>query len=182
MPNIFDGLEKTDIDSLRYQIASLEEITVKNVMGEMGQKAHRGAVKVFNGLRKLVNSQPVGEPKVVSMEERVDTKYKELKTLDKDALLNRMQTVLTEKVNSAGNESILEDNKEELSAYVITLAAKCFNKGVDKQFENVNYFWLKDDEDGLLAGKAFVKDSVEKAAPIAVEEASWGLPVRCVKE
>lgn len=56
------------------------------------------------------------------------------------------------------------------------------DKGVDKQFENVNYFWLKDDEDGLLAGKAFVKDSVEKAAPIAVEEASWGLPVRCVKE
>ena len=56
------------------------------------------------------------------------------------------------------------------------------DKGVDKQFENVNYFWQKDDEDGLLAGKAFVKDSVEKAAPIAVEEASWGLPVRCVKE
>ena len=56
------------------------------------------------------------------------------------------------------------------------------NQGNDKQSMTINYFWLKGDEESLLAGKVFVVDSAESAMPIAVEESSWGLPVRCIRE
>lgn len=130
MPNIFDGISKMEDEALRYQLASLEEITVSNVMSEMGQKAKRGTVKVFNTLRKIVNADVVSEPKVVSMEDRVNNKKINLEKLDNEALQKRMKEVLAEKVRSATMDSILGISDDELSVRVIEIAAKSFKKEI----------------------------------------------------
>ncbi len=56
------------------------------------------------------------------------------------------------------------------------------NNGNDNQSKSTYFFWLNEDADGLVAGKAFVKNGVERATSLAVEESSWGLPIRCVRE
>lgn len=130
MPNIVDGLIKMDKEQLVNQLSSLEEVTVSNVMSEMGQKAKLGAVKVFNSLRKLVNSDTVAVPKVVTMDERIRMKKVLLDDLHKDDLLERTQKVLLEKVNSASMTQISGESEDELSVMVIDLASKCFKKEI----------------------------------------------------
>ena len=71
MANIFDGLRKMDDDTLKYQIASLETITVKNIADEMGQKAKRGSIKAVNFLSGLIKNRKFDEPEVITLDERI---------------------------------------------------------------------------------------------------------------
>ena len=133
MPNIFDGLEKTELETLKFQLATLEETTIKNVASEMGQKAQQGAVKLFNGLRRLANYEEVKEPKVVSLEERIENKKREFSNLDKTEVLRRMRKALGEKVASAGGMFSDGISDDELSVRVVSLATKCFKKEIAEE-------------------------------------------------
>lgn len=133
MPNIFDGLEKTELETLKFQLATLEETTIKNVASEMGQKAQQGAVKLFNGLRRLANYEEVKEPKVVSLEERIENKKREFNNLEKTEVLRRMRKALGEKVASAGGMFSDGISDDELSVRVVSLATKCFKKEIAEE-------------------------------------------------
>ncbi len=132
MPNIFDAINKMDEEQLRNQLASLEEMNVANILSEMGQKTKRGAVKLYNGLLGLMKKQAVAEPEVISLEQRVEIKKRELDKLGKSELQSRTKKVLIEKVNSASISLIENESDDEVSAWVIQTATKCFKKEIEE--------------------------------------------------
>jgi len=135
MANIFDGMENTKDDDIRFLIASLEEVNVKNVGSEMGQKAYRGVIKGFNALKKFVgDSAPVSEPEVVSMEERIATKKTSLDSFDKNELLKRLRSNLIKKLPASYDDASSIDTMSDdmLSAKVIDAAAKAFKKEIEE--------------------------------------------------
>lgn len=131
MANIFDGMENVKDEDLRFLLASLEEVNVKNVGSEMGQKAYRGLIKGFNVLKKIVSdSAPVSEPEVVSMEERIAAKKTSLDLLDKNELHKQFRSNLIKKLGESNTDTISDDM---LSAKVIDVASKAFKKEIEEE-------------------------------------------------
>jgi len=71
MPNIFDGLSKMNDEKLKYQIATLETVTMTNIASEMGQKTKKGTVKFANMVRGLFSDKQFEEPAVIPIEDVV---------------------------------------------------------------------------------------------------------------
>ncbi len=137
MPNIFDGIEKLSTEDLRNQIATLEEMTMKNVIGQMGNKIGNKAARAFSFMRKTVTGKEtqVAEPETV--ESKIEKKRKELYTCSRYILESRLRTDLTAKVNSATFQNLENPSDDLLSAEVIDLAVKNFKK--DKISDDLTY-------------------------------------------
>ncbi|SDV99848.1 hypothetical protein SAMN05216391_1012 [Lachnospiraceae bacterium KHCPX20] len=132
MPNIFDGIKKMSDDDLRYQIATLEMVTMSNVMGQMGQQVSSKAVSFFGSIRKAVTGKETVAPKVVSIEERIENRNKELGNMDRKNLEQRIRAVLEEKINSATSLNLSNSSDDRISVEVIELALKKYKKDISE--------------------------------------------------
>lgn len=133
MPNVMDGVRRMEKDQLSSQLASLKTVTMANVYSEMGQKASKGTVKAFNGIRRLFNAAPVKEPEVISLDERIANCKAELDYKGKDELVSEMRSTLVQKINALSIGALLSDNTsdDELSICVIDAACKNFKKQIN---------------------------------------------------
>ena len=132
MPNIFDGIEKMDDEKLRYQIATLETVTIANVTSEMGQKAGKGTIKFVNSISGMFNGRKYAEPEVVSIENRIILAKQNLEKIDRAGLNDRMKQLLQVKVKAV--RSRIDDNPsdDEISVAVIEAAAKRYKDEISE--------------------------------------------------
>ncbi len=137
MPNIFDGISKLSDADLRNQIATLEEVTMSNVFGQMGNTISNKAVSAFGFIRKSFTGKETKVPPVVKIEDRINNKSIELRSLNRDELEKRIREVLLKKVNSASFENLQDPSDDRLSVEVIELAVKNYKK--DKINPNLTY-------------------------------------------
>ena len=128
MPNIFDGIAKLSDDDLRNQIATLEEVTMTNVFGQMGNTVSNKAVSAFGYIRKSITGKETKVPPVIKIEDRISSKSNELKYRSRDELEKRIRTVLTNKVNSGSSVFLQDPTDDRLSVEVIELAVKNYKK------------------------------------------------------
>jgi len=132
MPNIFDGLKKMDDEKLKYQIATLETVTITNVASEMGQKAKKNTVKFANTIRGLFNDGKFDEPKIVPIEDRIALSKKNLDGMNRDKLDVIMKKTLMEKLQSSGATISINPSNDEISVSVIETAAKNYQKEISQ--------------------------------------------------
>lgn len=130
MPNIFDGLDKMDEEKLKYQIATLETVTMVNIASEMGQKTKKQTVILANKVRGIFSNKKFEEPKVVPIEDRIATGKKMLDGLNRAELNDRIKKVLLDKVTSAGITVSNNCSDDEISVAVIDVGAKSYSKEI----------------------------------------------------
>lgn len=130
MPNIFNGLNKMDDEKLKYQIATLETVTISNIASEMGQKTKKKTIKFANAVRGIFSDEKFEEAKVVPIEERIEVRIKSLDKLDRSELDERLKNILLEKVRYSGTTVSSNPSNDEISALVIETAAKSFKKEI----------------------------------------------------
>lgn len=130
MPNIFDGLNKMDVEQLKYQIATLETVTMVNITSEVGQKTKKQTVIFANKVRGIFSNKKFEEPKVVPIEDRIATGKKMLDGLNRAELNDRIKKVLLDKVKSAGITVSNNCSDDEISVAVIDVGAKSYSKEV----------------------------------------------------
>lgn len=132
MPNIFDGLEKMDDEKLRYQIATLETVTIANVTSEMGQKAGKGTIKLVNSISGMFNGRKYSEPEVVSIEDRITLAKQNLDEMDRAGLNARLKQLLMDKVKAGGIFIDYNPSYDEISVAVIETAAKRYKNEISE--------------------------------------------------
>jgi uncharacterized protein YaaW (UPF0174 family) len=132
MPNIFDGLEKMDDEKLRYQIATLETVTIANVTSEMGQKAGKGSIKFVNSISGMFNGRQYSEPEVVSIEGRITLAKQNLDEMDRVGLNARLKQLLMDKVKAGGIFIDSNPSYDEISVAVIETAAKRYKNEISE--------------------------------------------------
>lgn len=132
MPNIFDGFNKLEDEDIRYQIATLETMTVANASKEMGQKAKRTAVKIVNVFAGFINNKQFDEPEVITIQEMLQTNKTKLEDVSREDLDNKLRKILIEKCNSAGAILTNQATDDEISVIVIHTAAKAYKDINDK--------------------------------------------------
>ncbi|MCR5735782.1 MAG: hypothetical protein K6G22_14340 [Lachnospiraceae bacterium] len=137
MPNIFDGISKLSDTDLRNQIATLEEVTMSNVFGQMGNTITNKAASAFRFVRKSVTGKETKVPPIVKIEDRINNKSIELRSLNRDELEKRIREVLVKKVNSGSLTYLQDPSDDRLSVEVIELAVKSYKK--DKINPNLTY-------------------------------------------
>ncbi|MDF2588849.1 MAG: hypothetical protein K0S41_2690 [Anaerocolumna sp.] len=132
MPNIFDGFNKLEDEDIRYQIATLETMTVANASKEMGQKAKRTAVKIVNVFAGFINNKQFDEPEVITIQEMLQTNKTKLDDVSREDLDKKLRKILIEKCNSAGAMLTNQATDDEISVTVIHTAAKAYKDINDK--------------------------------------------------
>ena len=137
MPNIFDGISKLSDTDLRNQIATLEEVTMTNVFGQMGSTISNKAASAFGFIRKSITGKETKVKPVVKIEDRINNKSIELRSLSRYQLEKRIREVLVKKVNSGSFEYLQDPSDDRLSIEVIELAVKNYKK--DKIDPNLTY-------------------------------------------
>ena len=137
MPNIFDGIAKLNDADLRNQIATLEEVTMANVFGQIGNTISTKAASAIGFIRKTFTGKETNVPPAVKIEDRISKKIIVLESLNRDELEKRLRSVLTDKVNSATFHFLEEPSDDDLSAEVIDLAVKNYKK--EKINPNLTY-------------------------------------------
>lgn len=118
--SIFIGLDKLDKESLRFQIATLEMMTLKNVFGEQGQK-------VVNFSKKIFGSDQLEKSQVGILQSRIKHRAMELDSKTIMELQRLLRKVLAKKVKSAGESLTANPTDYQLSRSVIEAATKYFN-------------------------------------------------------
>lgn len=137
MPNIFDGISKLNDADLRNQIATLEEVTMSNVFGQMGSQITNKATTAFGFVRKKIIGKETEVKPVVKIENKINNKSIELEDLSRSELDIRIREVLKEKIKSATGRTLEDPSDDLLSVEIIDLAVKNFKK--DKIDENLTY-------------------------------------------
>ena len=129
MANVFDGLNKLDDETLKYEIASLEIITTKNVLKEYGQKAKKGTINLANKVRGLFSNNRFTIPEVTTIQDQITNKKNELNNENRENLNNIMRNTLISKVNSVDSKACLTEHSsdDEISASIILVATKNYN-------------------------------------------------------
>ena len=130
-PNIFDGLSKLSEKDLKYQIATLETMTLKNIFGEQGQKAAHHLSNAYNYARNIFNAESTGSISVVSMEERINRRVLEMTHLNHTQLKILLKDVLANKVNTVRQTLGQDYTYQELSNEIIELASLNFKNEID---------------------------------------------------
>ena len=100
MPNIFDGIEKMSDVDLKNQIATLEEMTMTNVLSPMGGMISNKTISIFGSIRKVIDGKETKVPEVVKIEDRIKNKYEALQNLNRDQLEERIREALICKINA----------------------------------------------------------------------------------
>ena len=137
MPNIFDGISKLNDVDLRSQIATLEEVTMTNVFGQMGNQISNKAATAFGFVKKKITGKDTEVKPVIKIEDKINKKIEVLSSLDRDELDTRIRKVLKEKINSATGQTLENPSDDLLSVEIIDLAVKNFkNEKID---ENLTY-------------------------------------------
>lgn len=126
MPNIFDGIEKMQEDQLSSQLATLKEVTMTNVLGEMGQKISNKTIKLFNGARKLFNAKPVKEPKVIPLDQRIANSKMQIQYMSKKQLIEETRNTIVDRLKSLSMGLSEYPSDDEISICVIEAASKNF--------------------------------------------------------
>lgn len=132
MPNIFDGLNKMDDEQVKYQLATLETVTMVNIATEMGQKTKKQTVILANKARALFSNKKFEEPRVVPIEEKIAAAKAKLDRLSRAELNERIKKVLLEKVKSAGITVSDWSSDDEISVAVIETGAKSYSKEISQ--------------------------------------------------
>lgn len=132
MPNIFDGLGNMDDEKLRYQIATLETVTIANVTSELGQKAGKSTIKFVNSIRGLFDNGKYTEPVVVSIEDRITLAKQNLEKVDRAGLNARMKQLLMAKAEATGNKFEPNPTDDVISIAVIETAAKRYKNQISE--------------------------------------------------
>lgn len=130
-PNIFDGLSKLSEKDLKYQIATLETMTLKNIFGEQGQKAAHHLSNAYNYARNIFKAESIGSISVVSMEERINRRVLEMAHLNHTQLKILLKDVLANKVNTVRQTLGQDYTYQELSNEIIELASLNFKNEID---------------------------------------------------
>lgn len=119
MPNIFDGLNLMEDNSIRENIAMLEAVTMGNVMKGYGTTIANKGAKFINGVGGVFGKNPdITVKKEKRLADYIEEKNYELSYLNRAKLNLRLQSILREKT---GCESSTEDY---ISACVINSVAK----------------------------------------------------------
>lgn len=131
MPNVIDGINKMQAEQLSSQLATLKVVTMSNAFSEMGQKVSNKTVKLFNGIRKVMKTEPVKEPEVIPLDKRIADCKAQLDTKSREDLIDETRKVLIEKMKSLMIAKSSNPSDDELSIYVIEAAAKNFKKEIN---------------------------------------------------
>lgn len=133
MPNIFDGLNKMDDEQLKYQITTLETVTMANIAYEVGQKTKKQTVIVANKVSGIFSNKKFEEPKVAPLEDKIAVGKEMLDGLNRAELNDRIRKILLKKVNALNASGITVSNNcsdDELSVAVIDAGSKSYSKEI----------------------------------------------------
>lgn len=124
--SIFIGLDKLKKDDLRYQIASLEKMTMMNILATQGKKA-------INFSKKLFNQENVQNSAEISIEVEISKRANELEDWKISDLQRLLRTVLADKVKSAGATLALNYSDFDLTRAIINISSKHFKKKINSE-------------------------------------------------
>ena len=131
MPNIFDGISKLSDDDVRYQVAVLEECTLSNAFSQMGGTISNKAFSFLGSIRKVIDGKEIMVPEIVTIEDRIKSKYEALQELDREELEIKIRKDLVEKINSASTLEMKNPSDDRISVEIIELACKKYKKDIN---------------------------------------------------
>lgn len=120
LANIFDGLDTISDQEMREQVATLETVTLGNIMGIYGTKAHEklaGAVNFIGGI--FGKSDAMEKPQVREMDELIRESVQTLQYDSRDILVSRLEMILRKRSDITNQFA----TREDISIAVVDKAA-----------------------------------------------------------
>ena len=131
MPNIFDGLEKLDNNTIRENIAMLEAINMGNVIKGYGTTIANKGAKLINGIGGFFwKNLGVTVKEEKRLDDYIKDKRYEIRNLSRNELNLRLKEDLIEKIDCISNtDDVISITDDVISAGVINSVANYMKLG-----------------------------------------------------